>query len=669
MLTNTPMGVKSISHVFFEDKNGGLFEYSSGGLQTISISVDGKQIMQDVPVLPFCTSTPNNVNRYKWQDVALEVNMNVNLSEVKISGARSANDFCVVFVTSASEVDSVKGFDYVESKRFRLRKNDSSLFESDAKALLEKTRENAKKWVAQAEVADNHGKWLEYAKEHAAKVKEYIKSLATSFGINGDEYAKNVLDAPESRTGVDNNQKIASKAYDNAKPIYDNGIPAEMGEMTLDDGSKFPTDHTSEKQNEKWEAAANAHAAKVTQYISALANAYGIDGGAYGVYGAPINDDQVAANAEAAQTAYADATTAYEAADDATMAAPEAFSEPTPATRKELADQWKQVAASHAIMVTDYINSLQYLDGATKAKYASEVVANPTADSQVSANMTCANDAHAEAVDTYKAEKPCEMFAFKPEGNDQFPDSYSKWEGGADYSGLTAPDDNNELTWTVIVIPAAVVPSGDTITPTMIYEYKKDAACNFEYEKKRATPYEYENQLIYHSYAYEWVNLLGGAWSHGQCAIERMSTFGTYALQAAFGKEESITLQKAPERIAALSIASGDMGNKAAGWLLPCDIRLTFSLSSDIEQVFPPNTDLSIIQITEGVPLSQAAYTFEPGSVSKSIRFRYDIPLVDHDMAGGKPSLMKPGYSRIYGDLTTIKSWDIFVMFIYKRIA
>ena len=146
LTTNTPIGVRSIKRIFFEDRNGGVLDYSPYGLQTVSITIDGKQIMQDVPVLPFCTSSPADRNRFNWEDVALDVNINVNMSEIKISAGRRAADFNVIFVTSAKECDATFGFDYVEYRQFALRKADNSTYEAEAKNILETARDNAKKW-------------------------------------------------------------------------------------------------------------------------------------------------------------------------------------------------------------------------------------------------------------------------------------------------------------------------------------------------------------------------------------------------------------------------------------------------------------------------------------------------------------------------------------------
>lgn len=118
IITVTPIGVKSIRSVFFENKNGRVFNYHDA-LDTISISVDGKQIARQTPIVPFCTSTPFGAGRFDWEKVALAVNLNVDNSEIKISGVVN-NEFNIVFVCSEKPCEET-GFDYVETRRFVLK--------------------------------------------------------------------------------------------------------------------------------------------------------------------------------------------------------------------------------------------------------------------------------------------------------------------------------------------------------------------------------------------------------------------------------------------------------------------------------------------------------------------------------------------------------------------
>ncbi|MCQ2607748.1 MAG: hypothetical protein MJ197_03575 [Bacteroidales bacterium] len=117
--TNTPFGVKSIRALFFESKNDSLFGYKRN-LDRISIIIDGKQICRDLIILPFMTTQPYGNRKHRWEDVALKVNMNVDISEIQISGIQN-NDFNIVFVCSDKEIDESEGFDFVETKLLRLK--------------------------------------------------------------------------------------------------------------------------------------------------------------------------------------------------------------------------------------------------------------------------------------------------------------------------------------------------------------------------------------------------------------------------------------------------------------------------------------------------------------------------------------------------------------------
>ncbi|MBR4620504.1 MAG: hypothetical protein IKO46_05940 [Salinivirgaceae bacterium] len=131
VITVTPHGAKSIRYLFFENKNDKIFHYG-GKLDTVSISVDGKQIAQEIPICPFCTTTPYGAGRFDWQRCALEVNLNVDNSEIKISGTVN-NEYNIVFVCSEEQVDESGGFDFVEFKEFTLK---STPNESEAIAIV-----------------------------------------------------------------------------------------------------------------------------------------------------------------------------------------------------------------------------------------------------------------------------------------------------------------------------------------------------------------------------------------------------------------------------------------------------------------------------------------------------------------------------------------------------
>lgn len=119
-ISATPLEARSIRHIFFESKNDGLFRFKSEP-DTISISIDGKQVCRDLLVQPFCTSSPCSPDTLPWRKVALEVNVNCNLSEVRIQSP-AIGDFNVVLVCSPEGVDESHGFDFFETKQVALRK-------------------------------------------------------------------------------------------------------------------------------------------------------------------------------------------------------------------------------------------------------------------------------------------------------------------------------------------------------------------------------------------------------------------------------------------------------------------------------------------------------------------------------------------------------------------
>lgn len=131
VITVTPHGAKSIRYLYFENKNDKIFHYS-GKLDTVSISIDGKQIAQEIPVAPFCTTTPYGAGRFDWRKCALEINLNVDNSEIKISGTTN-NEYNIVFVCSEEQVDESGGFDFVEFKEFTLKSTPS---EDEAVAIV-----------------------------------------------------------------------------------------------------------------------------------------------------------------------------------------------------------------------------------------------------------------------------------------------------------------------------------------------------------------------------------------------------------------------------------------------------------------------------------------------------------------------------------------------------
>lgn len=119
ILINTPLKAKSVRYVYFENKQGGLFLFKSVP-DSISISIDGKQICRNLVMLPFCTGSSDGIRRNRWQDVAISCPLNVSNSQVRISGVRN-NDFNIVFVLSDESVDENIGIDYYESHVLRYK--------------------------------------------------------------------------------------------------------------------------------------------------------------------------------------------------------------------------------------------------------------------------------------------------------------------------------------------------------------------------------------------------------------------------------------------------------------------------------------------------------------------------------------------------------------------
>lgn len=128
--TVTPLGVKSVTHMFFQPKNSRLFRYDvnkSGAFVTVSI--DGKTVASHLFVLPFCTQTIDPACTFGWRDVAIEVNMNVDSAEVEVKCedefglGYDTDDYSVVLVCSGEPVDESKGYDFYETKRLTLQAN------------------------------------------------------------------------------------------------------------------------------------------------------------------------------------------------------------------------------------------------------------------------------------------------------------------------------------------------------------------------------------------------------------------------------------------------------------------------------------------------------------------------------------------------------------------
>lgn len=685
LTTNTPIGVRSIKRIFFEDRNGGVLDYSPYGLQTVSITIDGKQIMQDVPVLPFCTSSPADRNRFNWEDVALDVNINVNMSEIKISAGQRAADFNVIFVTSAKECDATFGFDYVEYRQFALRKADNSTYEAEAQNILETTRDNAKKWEIVAESAAHYTQWKAWAKELTTSFSDFIsKRIDDITELNGWDktveipIASNYLLTPEPTSNDELNKNIKtinsfcktyswtidfknSKTGQKGLEYYILGI--EKNTYVPADGNfLFPPDYQENTYQQTWQTLAQDHAAAVNAYYKTL-EPYGITG-----FTAtdPTTDQEVEQNQAQATEAYTSACQYYETLTDeqkADLSEPPALTIAPPPTLEslncgtrwqELCDEWSQRAQNHI----DYL----YREwGAAHGPFV-KPTSFATLQKAIDVVQEAIDSADDEWNETYPTYATTQKYVSYQGKDYYFPTSVTDWASQQSSEGLTAPTDAANLIWTV-QFPEYTDNSGQTQTPTKQYEYLKDKQCDFEYSDNGDYP-----DNVPHSYAYDWVNNCPSQhWgmTSESSAIDLLAEVGKKYLTASFGKEEIIALQKAPRRVVAMSVASNTAVDSS--WLLSCDVMLNFSMSSDIEQVFAPHTDLSMIQITDGVPYARAAHDFEEGTVSKNIRFTYYLNMP----TGAKTiDLSSKKYSKKYGSkFANVKSWFVYLMFIYKKLA
>lgn len=629
-LTNTPIGVKSITHIYFEDRNGGIFNYDADGLQTLSVSIDGKQILQDVPVLPFCVSTPYAANRFKWQDVALEVNLNVSLSEVKISGARKAGDFDVVFVTSNEECNALKGFDYVEFQQFNIRNTNAADSYTEAEKILLAARSNAKSWFNAKDANSKRTDWENMANAHARAVYNYVNGTAglkATYGLT-DGYTVNLK--PDDSEEVNKNTAVATSAYNAALNVYK---------------AKKADYDTAHKEYETAKAAYDANAPKRVEpaafaysdddtdtsrpdqakaYITNLVATYGLTG-EYEVKDYPETDTTPAEDENTDTTGKTDEETCAEVDNANSAAAQTAFADAMAVYQAAIAEQ------------------------------------EPTAPS-------------------FSLNAPAKFsFIYNDENlTSTFPANYTDWEKKGSTAGLKAPDSESGTIWTVDLM--TYTDSSGVHTQTMKYDYSQDERCEFAitdiglyYYGRLSTPYSYAWAWIY-STSLNYLRNVNNLkiWGIQSGAASQISSIKKLALLADFGKEYTISLQKAPQKVFALSIASGDSGEEGgADWLRFCDVAMNFSLSSEVAQVFPQNTDLSLIQVAEGVPYTQAAYEFEDGTMTKNVRFRYDMTRPGATTSkSSSVSMYDSRYSKTFGSrLYNINSWNIFLMFIYKKIA
>lgn len=215
IIANTPIGAKSIRYLFFQNKNDKLFQYKQQP-DKISISIDGRQICRDLLVLPFCTGAPDGTQLRKWQDVAIEINLNVDFSEIKIDGGAD-NDFNIVFVCSDKEVDETKGFEFWETKSIPLKttttqKQILSTLKSEYKTAYQKAVEDAV--LFQNQIASNvakldakheailadKAKWEDYDKAFVSWYESLYSPWLMARGEIPDEKLKAEYDACKNGT-------------------------------------------------------------------------------------------------------------------------------------------------------------------------------------------------------------------------------------------------------------------------------------------------------------------------------------------------------------------------------------------------------------------------------------------------------------------------------------
>jgi len=241
-ISATPLGAKSIRHLYFENKNDGLFRFKTAP-DTISISIDGKQICRDLLVLPFCTSSPYSPDRFAWQKVALEVNVNCNLSEIRIQSS-ALGDFNVIMVCSDEGVDESLGFDFFETKRITLRKTANisvirkALQEAFDKAALTTTtsgdgNSSASSSSMELTKADVARLWERFiADQHGVEWKHTISGETTVL-LRTAQYTRNGVKAPSPQEPLACLSKFTKLFSLTARTVFtEGGFPSLIIEGT-----------------------------------------------------------------------------------------------------------------------------------------------------------------------------------------------------------------------------------------------------------------------------------------------------------------------------------------------------------------------------------------------------------------------------------------------------
>ena len=123
--------------------------------------------------------------------------------------------------------------------------------------------------------------------------------------------------------------------------------------------------------------------------------------------------------------------------------------------------------------------------------------------------------------------------------------------------------------------------------------------------------------------------------------------------------EHTIALDRAPHKMFVMQLAS-DVDR-----VLFADTKLNITLSSGIAEVLPPQTDLTLMSVDNGVPMRQAIVDFEEGTMSKSIMFTPHL-----NMKEGKDLTEStlPYYTRQFKSLDDWKTWEMYLFFIYRKL-
>ena len=329
----TPIEAKAITHIFFQPKNERLWRASiddSGAV--VSIMIDGKQICRDLFVLPFCTQTPTPTCNFDWRQVAIEVNINVALAEIKISRADNADydtdDYDIVFVCSTKEVDESKGFEYFETKSLTVCKDSGGEFAAVIGAAYEQAVLDLKISRAAQLNKDNDDLNKQNAKKNAErsaeieKVKERNdltqKTNEANKALNQKNTLLNERNKRINEANADTNQGI--RAHNTAR----GEMRQAVGQLPSLNAAKTAHDTALQAQTDAQTAVDNAQTAH-TAALQAQTNAQTAVDNAQTAHDtalqAQTNAQTAADEAQAAHTAALQAqTNAQTAADEAQTA-------------------------------------------------------------------------------------------------------------------------------------------------------------------------------------------------------------------------------------------------------------------------------------------------------------------------------------------------------------